>query len=266
VVVVHRFTPDQIDNNIGYYVANELLPLLDRLRGGAPRDSPAYGEHELFGQSFAAVVRSIDANEQRAWRLFYDNTLAALRQAMAAQTVKLDFIGPFGAIYRRVVDLLRGQTLLDAGTSMGFMPLLLASREPVEEMARLAQIVGFDSQFSLIQLANAYAAHRRLDRVRFVVADLLADDGDRLGVFDTVTAIHVLEHLDAGQTEPAVANLWRHAGRRLIIAVPLERTPDARYGHRQVFDQARLTALGRRLEQPFRYFEHQGGWLVVDRE
>ncbi len=46
---------------------------------------------------------------------------------------------------------------------------------------------------------------------------------------------------------------------------PLEEQPDARFGHRQVFDQARLSAIGAQLDGEYRYFEHHGGWLVVDR-
>jgi len=271
-VVVHRFAPSQIDNNLGYYVVSELLPLLAaRLGAGDAADERfAYTEQEVFEHCVGAIVRSIDANERRAWHRFYANTLAALERAIADPAQPADFIGPFGVIYDRVAQLACGRTLLDAGTCFGFLPLLLPRRSRGHDGAhadaeRPPQIVGCDQEAALIGFARAYAAHQGIDHVRFVVADILADDIERLGVFDTVTAIHLLEHLDPRQTRRAIANLWRLTGKRLIINVPLEETPDPRFGHRQVFDQERLIALGQELGGPFQYFELHGGWLVVDK-
>ncbi len=62
------------------YVADELLPLLLACaprRGAA--DGYAASEQEIFERYVGAIVRSMDGNERRAWHLFYDNTLAALR-------------------------------------------------------------------------------------------------------------------------------------------------------------------------------------------
>lgn len=306
IVLVHQFGLPQINNNLGYYVANELLPLLaDELREQQGDDSFAYSEQDLFEQLVGAVVRSVDGNERRAWQRFYDNSLAALALAMADSSSILDFIWPFGAIYRQAAELICGQTLLDAGTCFGFLPLLLARHTPCP-----ARIVGCDLDSALIGFANACVARQQLAGVQFVQADILAGErraqsaecgtvpfarqapsaehrtGEtsaladssansaaepepiglaRLGMFDTVTAIHVIEHLEAAQTARALVNLWRVCQRRLIVAVPLEETPDPRFGHRQVFDQERLLALGAALGGNCRYFEHHGGWLVVDR-
>jgi predicted SAM-dependent methyltransferase len=83
--------------------------------------------------------------------------------------------------------------------------------------------------------------------------------------FDVVTAIHLLEHLQPQQTETAIANLWKITGRRLIISVPLEEKPDKQFGHQQVFDQQRLSAIAQQLSTSYRYFENRGGWIVIDR-
>ncbi|NTU84901.1 MAG: class I SAM-dependent methyltransferase, partial [Chloroflexales bacterium] len=276
VVVVHGFGPAQIDNNLGHYVANELLPLLTtawgRMPRGAASDPFAYDEQAIFEHCVGAIVRSLDGNERRAWHRFYDNSLAALERAMAEPSSTLDFISPFGAIYRQLMALVCGRTVLDAGTCFGFLPLLLArqgqsglERERRLLGERLAQIVGCDLDSALVGFATAYAAHRQHQQVRFVQADLLANDFARLGAFDTVTAIHVLEHLEYDQTAAALANLWAVTGRRLIVAVPLERSPDPRFGHRQVFDEGRLLALGRELGGRSRYLELHGGWLIVDK-
>lgn len=277
LVIVHHFSPDQIDNNIGFYVAEELLPLLRAARYGpyadhAANDPFSDDEHQTFERCVGAIVHSVDPSERRAWHRFYANSLAALEQAMARPVSTPDFIWPFGAIYRQLCHLVRGQTLLDAGTCFGFLPLLLGRQAnpptgslPALLPAPLVKIVGCDLDAALVNLASAYAAHERLDQVAFVIADILADEVEQIGTFDTVTAIHVIEHLTSQQTMPALANLWRLTAQRLIISVPLEATPDPRYGHQQVFDQERLLALGQELGGQTRYFELHGGWLIVDR-
>lgn len=255
IVVVHHFTPHEIDNNIGYFVANELLPLL-----GTNRQAD-------FEQLVGAIVRSMDMNERRAWWRFYDNSLAAL--ARVSDTVETDFIAPFGAIYRQVMRLTLGQSLLDAGTCFGFLPLLFARSgvlfDLYEGHAQPLQIVGCDLDYALVRLANDYAANRQFTSVRFVVADILAAEIGRLGRFDTVTAIHLLEHLPAEQTELAISRLWEVTNQRLIISVPLEATPDPRFGHLQVFDEARLVGLAQQVGAQYRYFEFHGGWLMLDK-
>lgn len=268
LVVVHSFSLAQIDNNLGYYVANELLPLLTVTAGRpAPARAPdpfAYDEQTVFEHCVGAIVRSIDGNERRAWHRFYANSLDALERAMARPAGHHDFIEPFGAIYRQAISLLRGRTLLDAGTCFGFLPLLLARRQAAE--AALEQVVGCDLDSALMSFATAYATCEGHGAARFVQADLLAPEFARVGRFDTVTCIHVLEHFACEQTMLALENLWRVTRRRLIVAVPIEPTPDARFGHRQVFDRERLLALGRELGARHHYLEEQGGWLVVDKE
>lgn len=252
IVIVHNFARAEIDNNIGYYVANELLPLLNSTR-------QADFEH-LVG----AIVRSIDIDEQQAWQLFYDNSVAALERAISAPQSIPDFIWPFGAIYDRVLRLARGRSLLDVGTCFGFLPIIYARHARANGHAH--RVVGCDLDMALVRLANHYAGQCALGEVGFTVADVLNDDIVHLGAFDTVTCIHMLEHLAAGQTMPALANLWRITRKRLILCVPLEETPDPRFGHQQVFDAERLCALGQAVGGVYRTFEHHGGWLVVDRE
>jgi len=274
IVVVHDFIPDQIDNNIGYHVANELLPLLTEIATAGGHD---YDEQILFEHYFGEIVRSMDGNEQRAWRMFYDNTLKALRVAAERAAWEhppdiaksADFISDFGAIYQRAIALVDDlhcahRSVLDMATCFGFFPLLLA-----DWSGRDVTVTGCDNNRALIDLAADYAGYREAVQVHFAVADILAGDvrrpGPQLATFDVVTAIHLLEHLTPAQAELAVANLWRLTGQRLIVAVPFEETPDARFGHQQVFDQQRLEALGEMLEGRSRFFEYHGGWLVVDR-
>ena len=265
LVVVHNFDPEQIDNNLGFYVANELLPLLSAARGRMPEASPAddpfaHDQQALFEQCVGAIVRSMDSNERLAWHRFYVNSLTALERAMQSDQPAADFIGPFGAIYRRLIDLARGTSLLDAGTCFGFLPLLLARRDDPP-----ATIVGCDLDGALVSFANAYARHAGLANVSFTVADLLGDELARLGRFDTVTCVHVLEHLAPEQTLTALRALWQCTTQRLIVTVPLEEQPDPRFGHRQTFTTRRLEILGRELGGRFQTFALHGCWLVVDR-
>ena len=266
VVVVHHFSATQIDNNLGYYVAEELLPLLRTAWGALPpvsqvTDPLAYAEQAIFEHCVGAIVRSMDGNERRAWHRFYDNSLTALEQAMQEPTAAPDFIEPFAAIYRHLMTLVRGHTLLDAGTCFGFMPLLLARHAE----QGLERIVGCDLDGALVSFATDYAAQQQQAQVHFVQADLLADTFTRVGRFATVTAIHVLEHLDGAQTSIALANLWNVTEQRLIVAVPLEERPDSRFGHHQIFNEERLLGLGRELGGRCQYLELHGGWLIVDR-
>ncbi len=278
-IIVHDFSAAQIDNNLGHYVVTELLPLLAAHRH---RIDSGYSEQDLFERSVGDIVRSMAGNERCAWRLFYANTLNAT-QASAGLGQPLgrpdettgDFIGLFGAIYRYALELIEAlsaaaspPTVLDVATCFGFFPLLLARLRTAK---KLGDISGCDLNSALMAFADDYVRHDGLAQVRFGVGDILVDDMERElaplpARFDVVTALHLLEHLEFEQTEKALANLWRLTARRLIIAVPLEKVPDPRYGHRQVFNRERLLAMGRSLGGHFfEYFEYHGGWLVIDR-
>lgn len=279
LILVHDFVPAQIDNNIGFYVANELLPLL----AAATCGDSTYPEQELFERYVGAIVRSIVGDERHAWQLFYTNTLHALSNATPATTdipAEQDFIGNFGAIYQHVIHLLAATlarsshacTLLDVATCFGFLPLLLALPATADRIPpNLTHIVACDLNPALVSLANDYARHQPMRQVEFVTADILAAHPQSIctpataAPFDIVTAIHLLEHLEPWQTELAITQLWQLTRQRLIIAVPLETRPDPRFGHRQVFDPNKLAAIGQQLGAPFRCFEYCGGWLVIDR-
>jgi 2-polyprenyl-3-methyl-5-hydroxy-6-metoxy-1,4-benzoquinol methylase len=269
LVVIHDFTPARIDNDIGYYVANELLPLLFPMyRSRAAAD---WNEQAIFEHYVGEIVRSVDGNERRAWHRFYDNTLAMLTDGGSAPP--RDFINDFSAIYRQAAALIHGmssdstqpRSVLDVATCFGFFPLLLARENTLSN----TRIVACDLNSALVNLADGYARHRGLPHVTFTLADILVDDIEHLGfptpTFDVVTAIHLLEHLEPWQTQRAADNLWKLTGSRLIIAVPLEETPDPRFGHRQIFDRKRLLALGRELGGRCHAFEYHGAWIVIDR-
>lgn len=268
-IIVHDFVVSQIDNNIGYYVANELLPLL------AGRGGYHGSDQEVFERCVGEIVRSMDSDERNAWHLFYDNTLAGLLKGNTLNADvgdgQSDFIANFAAIYQRAIQLIgdlfglssQPISVLDVATCFGFFPLMLGKRRE-DELKFLADVVGCDLNPALVDLANDYARQRQLERVRFAITDILAERMQG-PAFDVVAAIHLLEHLEPWQTSSALANLWDLTARRLIVAVPLEAVPDARFGHRQVFDRQRLVSIGKELGGSYEYFEERGGWLVIDR-
>ena len=276
LLVVHSLAPEQIDNNVGAYVADELLPLLAQVRHAASvLPSPyACSEHENFQRYVGAIVRSMDGNERRAWHRFYDNTLGALRGSAATGVAagQTDFIASFRAIYAKVAQMVAevaAETILDVATCFGFLPLVLAGQPGSDHRAGSRRITGCDINPALVALANDYRQQRQVPGVGFVCADILAGrvvgELDPGGGFDVVTAIHLLEHLTAAETERAMRNLWALTRRRLIVAVPFEREPDTRYGHRQIFDERSLRELGRQTTADCRFFTHHGGWIVLDR-
>lgn len=281
IILVHDFAPGEIDNNIASYVADELLPLLLTCSTrGEPADGYRASDQEVFERFVGEIVRSIDGNEERAWHLFYDNTLAALNRAgqrdgdaESETRAPNDFIAEFATIYRRVADLAaecRPASVLDVATCFGFLPLLLVSALSPQPKGcwQNPRVVGCDLNPALIALANSYARQRRLAGVCFVEADIRDAFHPALPQrsFDVVTAIHLLEHLEPTETALAMDRLWHLARRRLIVAVPVEAVPDPRFGHRQVFDRESLSALGRTTGGLCRSFEDHGAWLVIDRE
>jgi hypothetical protein len=265
LLIVHDLAPERIDNNIGRYVLEDLLPMIEQVRaengGAAIYTLPSGTTHEVYTALVGLVVWSVHADIEVAWRWFYQNTLDALADRSSDVDDAADFIGPFRNIYQHVADLWTGDSLLDVGTSHGFLPLLLGR----SARARRADgVCGVDKNPFLIGLARAQAVEQGLP-VRFDELDLFGSAADRLPRFDTVTALHLLEHLPADLTEDALGRLWRLTGQRLIVNVPIEAEPTAEFGHEQVFDVPRLEQLGERLDADTRCFEFHGAWLVADR-
>ena len=235
--------PGGISNELADHIAAELVPL------GLVPDGRA------FERIFVDAVLSTRPDPERAWTDFYGNTLRKLGRADPAGTGSVD---TFARIYKRALPLVRGTTVLDVGCCFGFLPMLAAERNP-----RL-KVIGTDLVPATAALADRICRARG-GRARFAAADLLAlPAGDQ--ALDTVLAVHVLEHLPAGVTIRALAELCRVARRRVVVAVPLEQVPDPAFGHLQAFSLARLARLGSDAGG----WSHtvcvaDGGWLVLDR-
>lgn len=235
VILVHTFAPEEINSDIHHYLVRELQPL------GVVK------QPYQFGEILAGIIGSLyPDNIQRAWRFYGTNTLQRLLSFLAtayttpSQLTYFGTIGMFATLYQRICELRVGDTFLDAGCATGFLPLLLAERIPF-----LHDIVGIDIQHDVFQIAATLAGERQFTNVRFIQADLLAKDFRTIGQFDTVVALHVLEHLSEQDMYLALPNLLDVTLKRLIIAVPYDGTvPEAAYGHLQLFTREKLEGVG----------------------
>lgn len=234
-----------LDADLGDALSAGLLP------GGPPPDLAA------FEQAFMAAVLGQHPDADVAWDLFYDATLARVAAGWDDPPDGPGTVATFTRIWRRAVDLSVGPAVLDVGTCFGFLPLAWSARPGAP------RLLAVDLAEPSARLARRQA--RRLGRE---VAVCRAD-GTRLPVadraVDTVLLLHVLEHLPGPVARAVLDEALRVAGRRVVVAVPVEREPDPVFGHVQVFDVPRLARLGRATGWVASVGEADGAWLVLDR-
>ncbi|TVT61203.1 class I SAM-dependent methyltransferase [Amycolatopsis rhizosphaerae] len=238
IEVTHRLSPAELDNDLTGLLADELFTP-GWLSGAA-----------VFERVFTGVVLSTVDEPGRAWLTFYDNTLRRFRRRPAGSST----IASFAPVYERVLRLTGTGPVLDLGSCFGFLALLLAERGQT--------VTASDLSPGAMRLLGMVAA-RRNTPVRTLVCDAarvpLPDNAA-----DTVTALHLLEHLSPDEGTAVVAEALRLARRRVIVAVPYEDEPAQLYGHTRTFGPAELAELGAATGRPFTVDEHHGGWLVLD--
>ncbi|HEY2194216.1 MAG TPA: mycofactocin oligosaccharide methyltransferase MftM [Actinomycetospora sp.] len=248
LLVLHRFRPDELDDDVATLVAGEL--------GAVVESAP------VFERVVTGIVRSTVGDPLTAWSTFYANSLAVLRHperaAVPGAPPEASLAG-FAPVHARALDEVAGTSVVDLGTCFGFLPLLMAERG--------LDVVATDHTPGTMRLLSAVVgtgiAPEAAGRLRTMACDArelpLRDDA-----VDTVTAIHLLEHLPAAESAAVVAEMRRVARRRLVVAVPFEDVPDPVYGHLCRFSPEVLTDLGERTGARFRVDTDHGGWLVVD--
>jgi len=259
-ILVHRFTPEEMNADIKHYVVYELKPL------GLIQQSSD------FGAIFSGVIGSFFPKDAHfAWHEFGAKTLQRFLLFLSTARTPTVFnfyatIGIFANWYQRVCELCVGESFLDAGCESGFLPLIIAERIPFME-----RIIGVDIRPDLFEVMGEIAQERQMNCVHFVQADLLAGDFTKLGTFDTVTALGVIEHFSEAEMCQVLSNLLAVTKQRLILTVPYEEQPEILYEHKQLFTRAKLEATGewciQQLQGAGRIWceDCDGGLLLIER-
>jgi hypothetical protein len=170
-LLLHAFGESTIDEDVSPMVAEELGPLG---MVASPRD---YGE-TLFAIVASTCPASLDCprcgrlhlDGPAIWRHYSLNTLRRLRTLVAAPRppapARPSHVEQFAAVYRRILELHAGASLLDVGSSLGFLPVLAAERAPS------STVVGCDNRPEAVACAADLAAAAGGARARFVLADV----------------------------------------------------------------------------------------------
>ncbi|WP_263997229.1 mycofactocin oligosaccharide methyltransferase MftM [Mycobacterium yunnanensis] len=238
LAVEHDLTPDEISDELAVLLAAELDDV------GVLRGQPE------FESVFTGIVQSVatDGDPDGAWRVFYRNSLHRLESGCAS----------FAPVHRRAAALVVGRRVVDLGSCFGFFPLRLAGDG--------LDVTATDLSAPTMDLLDRTST--RLGRpIRTVVCDA-ARVPLPAGVADTVTVLHLLEHLDPTASAAVLDEAVRLTRRRVVVAVPFEDVPRACYGHVQRFDLDALqeiAAAWRAAGIRATVHEYHGGWLVLDR-
>ena len=259
-ILMHTFSQTAIDADLISIVENEL-----------PASGILASTQEYSAVLFAILASCFPAprSQLMIWRRFCLNTLDRMRTLISDPSgislPSVSHITPFAAIYRRIIELFVGENLLDVGSSFGFFPVLMAER------VTNTTIVGCDNSPDAISLAKDLVTATHINRTIFLLKDVRSTDFSSLGRFDTVTAIHLIEHLTEQELPLAFTHLLQATSKRLIVAVPYEEKIEKLYGHQQVFTREKLEFWGKwciqMLEGCGSYWceDLMGGLLVVER-
>jgi len=257
VILAHRFSPQEIDNNVVDCLMQELADILT--------------SDQAFGSAMIGLVTSIMPYDPvEAWDIFSLNTLQRLREQLDEHAMSANqdtTIGACATVYRRLFSLKSGTSLLDVGCACAFWPVLVAERASLTP----GRIVGVDNRRDAVNLSTNLATRTNLPELTFFQLDLLSPQfAEQLGTFDTVTAIHLLEHLPEAQLPLAFEHLLQVTRHRLLVAVPYESQATQAYGHLQVFSQEKLERWGQWCVKVMGSAAHYwceeiaGGLLIVD--
>jgi len=243
VHVAHALPANRIDNDLAGLIAEELFA------------AGWLGGTDVFERVFTGIVLSSADDPADAWSLFYANTLRRLSGLDADATPRPCSLAAYAPVYAHASSLAGPGTVLELGCCFGFLSLQLASAGKT--------VTASDVTANTVRLLATIAPRlgRQVDTVVCDAARVPRGDAS----YDTVLAIHLLEHLEVDHGAAVVEEMLRLARRRAVIAVPFEEEPTAAFGHVRVFGREDLLALGRSTGWVSSYYDYHGGWLVLDR-
>lgn len=199
---------------------------------------------QQFESAAVAMIESSASTVARSWQAFYENSITELRSGAA----------DFSPVHRRARSLIAGHSVLEVGCCFGFFALQCA-----DDGHRVAAC---DISAGAVAHLRTAARHRGVD-VDAVVGDALALPFETNSV-DTVTLIHLLEHLPADGVAIALDEAVRVARQRVVVAVPFEEYPTEHFGHLQRLSTADLHRWSGQIGMPrAEVFTDHGGWLVL---
>ncbi|MFF0707923.1 MULTISPECIES: mycofactocin oligosaccharide methyltransferase MftM [Gordonia] len=232
VDIRHPFTSDLISDDV---MVTALICLVE--------DGALAGQWE-FEEAAVGLIRSSAASDDVAWASFYDNSLRDLVTGIAS----------FSPVHRRARSLVSGSGVLEVGCCFGLFALQCAESG--------LEVSACDISSGAINLLRATAARRRtvVDAIVANATDLpFADDS-----VDTVTLIHLLEHLSRDERERALAEALRVARRRVIVAVPYEDEPSPHFGHLSCLRECDLVEWAGHVDHAgAEILDDHGGWLIL---
>ncbi|MFT4088661.1 MAG: mycofactocin oligosaccharide methyltransferase MftM [Gordonia sp. (in: high G+C Gram-positive bacteria)] len=234
VVIEHCVSPARISDDV---IVQGLVALAD---------AHVIAGRDEFERAFVAIAESCGVPADSAWRSFYRNSVVELRSGRAS----------FSPVHLRARSLLRGTSVLEVGSCFGFLAIQCA-----QDGYRVAAT---DLDPVAVEFLNTAAGDFGVSIATSCGdARALPHPSDSV---DTVTLIHLLEHLDAHDVALAIGEAVRVARRRVVIAVPYEDVPSPHFGHLQVLTEADL----REWAAPWTgihdvtFLTDHGGWIVVD--
>lgn len=232
VEIVHSLTAGEISDDV-MVSALERLVTAGILRGQREFEAAAVG-----------LIRSAADDEATGWAAFYDNSLRELQDGRAR----------FAPVHQRARSLVGGHRVLEVGCCFGFLALQCADAGH--------RVAACDISAGAVDLLTRQA-RRRGAAVDAVVGDATAlPFGD--DAVDTVTLVHLLEHLDETQARGAIREALRVARHRVVVAVPYEEHPSAHFGHLVRLTAEDLHRWARSVTHGgARTFADHGGWLVL---
>ncbi|MBX7431188.1 class I SAM-dependent methyltransferase [Mycobacterium sp. Y57] len=238
LTVEHNLLPDELCDELAVMLAEELVDI------GA-----LHGQSE-FELVFTGIVRSTVDGGLSAWLRFYRNSVDRLEAGTTA----------FAPIHAWAAGEVRGHRLIDLGSCFGFFPLRMARRG----IEVFATDLSAPTMHLLRQISTAM--RRPLTTLACDAAEVPLPDR----CADTVTALHLIEHLPTDAVDAVLDEAIRLARRRVVVGVPFEDEPRDCYGHIQRFDLTTLQRTAERLTRRHpaisaRAYEFHGGWLILDR-
>ena len=236
VDLVHTFTAESISDGAAVNALSELV-----------RVGVIAGQDE-FESAMVGLIASCCEDPADGWLAFYANSVDDLRTGRSG----------FSPVHRRARSLVVGHKVLEVGCCFGLFAVQCA-QDGLEVQA-------CDICPGALALLDDVSVRLGVG-VRTVLGDAraLPVSDDRV---DTVTLIHLLEHLSSGDVTIAVREALRVARRRVVIAVPFEDEPSEHFGHLQRLsedDLLRWAAPWIRSGLTVTVFTDHGGWLVIDK-